>query len=52
MKHIYIEVSEDDYSNAKEIGFFEIADELRTHLKEIIRAHKEHNYGNSKIHQI
>jgi hypothetical protein len=48
MKHIYIEVSEDMYTDAKEIGFFEIAEHVREKLRIFIKAHKEHkNNGRS-----
>ena len=46
MKKIYIEVSEDMYSDAKEVGFFETADYIRSELKTWLRAQLEHKHEN------
>ncbi len=44
MKKIYMEITEDEYTLAKEIGFFEVTDFLRTRFREFLRANKEHSY--------
>lgn len=50
MKHIYIEVSEAEFTEAKTIGFFEVTDALRNQLKEMIRAQDNRSayYDNNK----
>jgi len=49
MKHIYIEVSEDMYSDAKRIGFFEVKEFLRIELgKFVIAQDGVAQYDNSR----
>lgn len=48
MKKIYMEITEDEYSSAKEIGFFEVTDFLRTEFRKFLRAQERNTHDNRK----
>lgn len=47
MKHFSVKLSEDEYTRAKNIGLWELEQELKPLLIELI-ASKEHKYGSRK----
>ena len=46
MKHFSVRLSEEEYTIAKNIGLWELEQEITPIVKEII-ASKEHKYGNN-----